>query len=249
MKIISWNVNGIRSAISKGLFDFIKKENPDIMLFQEVRSSNFTMPAMLVGYHVFLNPAVRKGYSGTMVISKEIPSSVINGMGIEKFDSEGRVQALQFSDFILINVYFPNAQPGLARLDYKLEFDKEFTYFAKNLRKSKPLLIGGDMNVAHEEIDISDPKANEGKAGFSTEERKWMDLFLKEGFVDVFRHFHKEPGFYTWWSYFSNSRARNKGWRIDYFISSTDLIKRIKNCTILSQVYGSDHAPINVEMF
>ncbi|AAT43212.1 exodeoxyribonuclease III [Picrophilus oshimae] len=248
MKILSWNVNGIRAAVKNGILNFINEENPDIVLLQEIKSGKNDLPEELhhMGYKIFINPAEKKGYSGTMALSKVEPLDYSSGIGIKDYDSEGRVQILKYDNFYIINTYFPNSQHGLTRLDYKIDFDNKFLEFCEKLRKEKPLIITGDFNVAHEEIDIARPKDNENNAGFTIQERNWMTEFLNHGYIDTYRYFHKEPGHYSWWSYRFNARAKNIGWRIDYFIVTDDFIKNVKDSIILENVKGSDHAPLEL---
>ncbi|MGC8505115.1 MAG: exodeoxyribonuclease III [Thermoplasmata archaeon] len=250
ISITSWNVNGIRAALKNGLLETLKKIDADIVCLQEVKADESTLPEEIrnLGYSMFINPAEKKGYSGTLTLSRSAPLSVVKGMGSKKFDSEGRVLALEFQNFWVINAYFPNSQRGLTRLDYKLEYNRNFEKWAENLRKTKPLVICGDLNVAHDEIDIARPKENEMNAGFTVQERNWMTEFLSRGYLDTFRMFNREGGNYTWWSYRFNAREKNIGWRIDYFIVSHELEKNVVSSSILSQLGGSDHAPIKMEL-
>ncbi len=251
MKIISWNVAGIRACIRKGLIDFIKNENADICCFQEVKVSQEDFPKELEnledygGYHVFAN---KKGYSGVSVFSKIKPLSVIRGLRKDEFDKEGRVLALEFNNFYLINVYFPHSKRDLTRLNFKLNFNGEFLKFCKELEKSKPLVIASDFNVARQEIDLKNPKQNKNNAGFTSQEREWFDFFLKQGFIDTFREFVTDGGNYTWWTYRNKARERNIGWRIDYFIISRRLRDNLIKSEILKDVLGSDHCPILMEI-
>lgn len=248
IKIISWNVNGIRAAVRNGLGEFIRKESPHIMAMQEVKISDGQIPVEIssLGYDVFLNPAQKKGYSGTITMSRIPVESVTMGIGDAEFDREGRVITTEFREFLLVNVYFPNSQRGLTRLDYKLSFNRKLHAYCNELRKRKPLVITGDFNVAHREIDIANPKGNERNAGFTIEERDWMTEFLSDGYVDTFRIFSKEPGHYSWWSYMHNAREKNIGWRIDYFVVSSDIMEKVLSSTILEEVTGSDHAPVEL---
>jgi len=248
--LISWNVNGLRSAIKNGFLDTVKKFNAGIICLQEIKADLDSLPKDIrnLAYEIYANPAEKKGYSGTLTLSNVKPISVKSGIQNKKFDGEGRVQTLEFEQFWLINTYFPNAQRGLTRLDYKLEFNSEFMKWSEGLRKLKPVVICGDMNVAHEEIDIARPKDNHHNAGFTDEERTWMTSFLDHGYIDTFRMFNKDPGNYTWWSYMFNAREKNIGWRIDYFIVSKDLEKNVKEARILSNYKGSDHAPIELKL-
>lgn len=248
MKIISWNVNGVNACISKGLLDFMKKEDADVYCFQEMKATKEKLPKLLEEYHEYHYHAEKKGYSGVSVFSKIKPYAVIEGMGNDKFDKEGRVISLEFEEFFLINVYFPHSNRLLERLDFKLEFNKVFLEFCKQLEKIKPVVIASDFNVAHKEIDLTNFKSNEKNAGFTIEERNWFDSFLKEGFIDSFREFVKETGHYTWWSYMHNARERNIGWRIDYFVISKSLRSKLKESKILKDVIGSDHCPIMLKI-
>lgn len=247
LKLVSWNVNGIRAAVRNGLLDFIEKEGADIYAFQEIKADEFQLPLELAkdGYKMFINPAERKGYSGTMVLSRIGAVSSFTGFPSDNED-EGRILGLEFEKFWLLNIYFPNSQRGLTRLDYKLEFNNRILPFLRKLRKSKSLVICGDFNVAHEDIDIARPEDNRKNAGFTREEREWMSEFLNDGYVDTFRMFNREPDNYTWWTYRFNARSRNIGWRIDYFVVSEDMKERVVSSEILSDVMGSDHAPIRI---
>ncbi|WP_048103940.1 exodeoxyribonuclease III [Aciduliprofundum sp. MAR08-339] len=245
--LMSWNVNGIRAAVRNGFLKFLEKYNPDILALQEIKAREDDIPLEVryyEGYRKFFNPARRKGYAGTALFTKIEPESVSFGIGDERFDSEGRVITAEYERFYLVNAYFPNSQHGLTRLDFKIEFDRKIHAYLNELRRSKPVVLCGDFNVAHKEIDLANPKQNEKNAGFTPEERAWMDEFLNDGYVDTFRMFTKEGGHYTWWTYRFNARARNIGWRVDYFVVSKDLVPHVKKSWIMSDVYGSDHAPI-----
>ena len=254
MKIISWNVNGIRAVAKKGFKDFLVSQKPDIICLQEVKisdSARLLAEFDFAGYTEYWNSAARPGYSGTAILVREGLKGVAgvkNGLGIEEFDREGRVQAIETEKFFLLNVYFPNSNHELSRLGYKLEFDDALLAYAKKLEKRKPVIITGDFNVAHEEIDLARPKDNEGNAGFTSEERAWMSKFLKSGFVDTFREKNGRKVQYSWWSFRMNARARNIGWRIDYFCASAKLMKIVKKAYILDKIKGSDHAPIGLEL-
>ncbi|MBI2042945.1 exodeoxyribonuclease III [Candidatus Pacearchaeota archaeon] len=250
MKIISWNVAGLRSCFKKGLLDFIKKQKADVYCFQEVKCQLNQFPSDLnrLGYEAFHSFAKKKGYSGVSIYTRVKPVNVFYGMGNELFDSEGRVLALEFKNFYLLNIYFPHSQRELKRLNFKLQFNKSVLEFCKKLEKTKPVVIASDFNVAHTEIDLANPKQNEKNAGFTKEEREWFDSFLKNGFVDTFREFNKNGGNYTWWTYRNGARERNIGWRVDYFVVSGKLKKKLKKSTILKDVFGSDHAPILLEV-
>ncbi len=254
MKIVSWNVNGLRSLGKNGYWeDFLKKTKPDIFCLQETKASpeqlseTFLSPA---GYSAFFSSSkVRKGYSGVALYSKVEPLKVIYGMGIEEFDQEGRVIGAEFDDFWLLNVYFPNAGQGPHRLDYKLRFYDAFLDFAEHLRKKKPVIFCGDVNTAHEEIDLARPKQNEHTTGFLEEERAWIDEVVNAGYVDSFRHFHpntKEA--YSYWDMQTRARDRNVGWRIDYFFVANEFMKRVKGADILPEIYGSDHCPVTITL-
>lgn len=248
MKLITWNVNGVRAAVKKGLVQFILDNEPDIIAVQETKADIFDMPVELSqeGYSSFLYPAVRKGYSGTMILSKIPGIAVSNGIGDSRFDDEGRLQLAELPDLYFINAYFPNSKRDLTRLDFKQDFNHMFLDRILQLQKKKPVVACGDFNVAHSEIDIARPKENEGSHGFTKEERDNFSEFMDAGFVDAFRLFTKEGGNYSWWSNMGNARERNIGWRIDYFIASSSLTPRIESCRIFKEVRGSDHAPVEL---
>ncbi len=247
MKFISWNVAGLRACYKKGLMEFIEKENADIICLQETKVLEEQLPFHLDQYHMYLNPAERKGYSGTMILSKEKPISVFYGMDIEKHDHEGRVITLEYPEFYLVTVYTPNAKAGLERLDYRMEWEDDFRNYLKSLETTKPVICCGDFNVAHEEIDIKNAKANIGNAGFTYEEREKFTELLDAGFIDTYRYLYpNKEGMYSWWSYMRNARANNAGWRIDYFIMSKDYISHLEDAMIYTDVYGSDHCPIGI---
>ncbi len=252
MKIISWNVNGIRAADKKGLFDWFKKESPDILCLQEIKALPEQFPPYLKstpGYHIHINSAERKGYSGVTTFTKEKPIDVKMGFGIEKFDEEGRTLITEFPSFTLFNIYFPNGKKNQDRLDYKLDFYDTFLAYADNLKaKGKNIVVCGDFNTAHEEIDLAHPKANENRSGFLPIERAWIDTFTDHGYVDTFRHFSKEPNQYSWWDMKTRSRERNIGWRIDYFFVNKEFLPSIKKAFIMQDVMGSDHCPVGIEI-
>lgn len=251
MKIVSWNVAGLRSCFNKGLINFMRKENADVYCFQEVKCQLGQFPEelnQLNNYEAFHSLAKKKGYSGVSVYTRIKPVNVFYGVGKEIFDSEGRVLTLEFKSFFLINAYFPHSNRELKRLDFKLEFNNHFLEFCKRLEKNKPVIIASDFNVAHKEIDLRNPKQNEKNAGFTKEEREWFGSFLKQGFIDTFREFDQDGGNYTWWTYRANARERNIGWRIDYFVVSKKLRQKLKESKILKDILGSDHAPILLEM-
>ncbi|MDP3916855.1 MAG: exodeoxyribonuclease III [Nanoarchaeota archaeon] len=245
MKIISWNVNGIRAVLKKDFLNFIKMEDPDILCIQETKAHPDQVDKILSQYeHHYWNSAEKSGYSGTAVFSRIKPLSVKYGMNIEKHDKEGRIITLEFEKYFLINVYAPNSRRGLVRLDYRKEWDREFLNFIRSLEKKKPIIVCGDFNVAHKEIDLANPKSNYNKtAGFTQIE---IDGFnnLTESFIDTFREFNKEPKNYTYWSYMFSARAKNIGWRIDYFLTSPKI--KVKDSFILPKIMGSDHCPIGV---
>ena len=246
IKIISWNVNGIRAVLKKGFAEFIDEEKPDIMCIQETKAHPDQVDEIMHDYeHHYWNSAEKKGYSGTAIFSKIKPISVLYG-DKPLNDNEGRVIALEFENYYLINVYTPNSKRGLERLEGRQTWDKEFLKFLKNLEKKKPIIVCGDVNVAHKEIDIARPKQNERSAGFTIEERKGMDNYIKADLIDTFREFNQEPDQYTWWSYFGNARANNVGWRIDYFLQSKKLRPILKDAFILPKITDSDHCPIGV---
>ena len=249
MKIISWNVNGIRAAMTKGFPDFVKKYNPDILCLQETKAHPDQVDELLHDYeHHFWNSADKKGYSGTAIFSKIKPLNVSYGGGIDVGDSEGRIVTAEFDEFFLVNVYTPNSKRGLARLDYRQEWDKLFYAYLKELEKSKPVITCGDLNVAHTEIDLARPKNNTKNAGFTQEERSGFQRYLDGGFLDTFRMFNQDPENYTWWSYMFNARAKNLGWRIDYFLASEKLKNNIISAEILNEVMGSDHCPVTLNL-
>ncbi|MCX6794465.1 MAG: exodeoxyribonuclease III [Candidatus Falkowbacteria bacterium] len=254
MKIISWNVNGIRAAAKHGLADFLKSQKPDILCLQEIKISDATRLQTefdFADYTEHWHSAERPGYSGTAILTREGfkgIKGVKSGFGIEKFDKEGRVQTLESEKFFLLNIYSPNSNHELSRLDYKLEFNDALLKYVKKLERLKPVIITGDFNVAHEAIDLARPEENEGSAGFTLEERAWMTKFLKAGFIDTFRAKNGQKIQYSWWSFRMRARARNIGWRIDYFCVSAKLRGMIKKAYILDKITGSDHAPIGLEL-
>ena len=252
MHLISWNVNGIRAALKKGLGEFLAGSSPDILCLQETkaRPEQVELPLEFGGYRAFWNSAEKPGYSGTAVFTRQEPIKVTNGIGIAAHDTEGRVITAEFPDFQLVNVYTPNAQNELRRLDYRLAWDEAFRNYLGELEKSgKPVVFCGDLNVAHQEIDLARPRENRGSAGFSDEERASFGHLLESGFIDSFRQLHPERAdTYSWWSYRAGARTRNVGWRLDYFGVSTTLAGRIKDAAILSEVLGSDHCPVTLHL-
>jgi exodeoxyribonuclease-3 len=250
MRIISWNVNGLRAVLKKGFPEFVRARDPDIICLQETKALPEQVELDLPEYpHRFWNSATRKGYSGTAVFAKDAPLSHTTGIGIGKHDGEGRVITLEHDKFFLVNIYVPNAQRGLERLDYRAgEWDVDLLKYLKKLEKKKPVIFCGDLNVAHREIDLANPKSNVNNAGFTPRERAGFDNLVGAGFIDTFREFTKEGGHYTWWSYMGQAREKNVGWRIDYFLVSPALRPLLKKSYILPGVTGSDHAPIVLEL-
>ena len=247
MKFISWNVNGLRACLNKGFPDFFQEADADIFAIQETKMQPGQAEFRPGGYFQYWNSAVRKGYSGTAVFAKREPLSVRMGLGIEKHDQEGRVIALEYPDFWFVTVYTPNSQRELARLEYRMEWEDDFRRWVAELDAQKPVVICGDMNVAHREIDLKNPKSNTKNAGFTPQEREKMTQLLGQGFCDSYRELYPDrEGAYSWWSYMFNARANNAGWRIDYFLLSQRLRPRLKDSFILSEVMGSDHCPVGI---
>ena len=247
MKLISWNVNGIRACVQKGFLDFFKEEDADIFCIQESKLQEGQIDLDLKGYHQYWNYAEKKGYSGTAVFTKQEPLSVSYGLGIEEHDKEGRVIACEFEDFYLVTVYTPNSKSELARLDYRMIWEDEFRAYLKRLEEVKPVIVCGDLNVAHQEIDLKNPKSNRKNAGFTDEERGKFTELLDAGFIDTFRHFYPDTeGVYSWWSYRFKAREKNAGWRIDYFCTSESLNDRLVSAKIHTEIFGSDHCPIEL---
>jgi exodeoxyribonuclease-3 len=248
--LVSWNVNGLRAALKKGFFDTFHELDADIFALQEIKALTDQLPDTVInipGYRSYWYPARKKGYSGTAVFSRHEPLQVVYGLDSEEFDSEGRVITLELSDFYLINAYFPNAQPGLKRLDFKLRFNQAMLAYMERLAKKKSVVLCGDLNVAHRPIDLANPRANEKNPGYSPEERAWMDEVVEAaGYHDTFRLFNKEPGHYSWWSYRFNARAKNIGWRIDYFLVDPASRDRIRAASIHDDILGSDHCPVSL---
>ena len=247
MKMISWNVNGLRAAMGKGFMDAFSALDADIFCLQETKLQAGQIDLQLPGYEQYWNYAEKKGYSGTAVFTREKPLDVRCGLGVEEFDHEGRVITLNFPDYYFITLYTPNSQDGLARLPYRMAWEDQFLTYLKELEKTKPVIFCGDLNVAHREIDIKNPKANIHNAGFTQEERDKMTALLSSGFVDTFRFFHpEETGAYSWWSYRFRAREHNAGWRIDYFIVSDALKPRLQSACIHPEIFGSDHCPVEL---
>lgn len=249
MKLISWNVNGIRACVKKGFLDFFKETDADIFCLQETKLQEGQIDLELDGYHQYWNYAERKGYSGTAIFTKQEPLSVSYGLGIEEHDQEGRVITLEFDKFYMVTVYSPNSKNELLRLDYRMVWEDEFRSYLLRLNETKPVIVCGDLNVAHQEIDLKNPKANQKNAGFTMEERTKMSTLLDSGFIDTFRFFYPElEGAYSWWSYRFNARKNNAGWRIDYFLTSKELKDNLKGAKIHSEILGSDHCPVELEL-
>lgn len=252
MKIISWNVNGIRAVLKKDFAQWFSDEQPDILCLQETkaRAEQVELTLEFANHHPYWFSAEKAGYSGTLILSKTKPLSVKNGIGIDEHDTEGRVITAEYEDFYLVTVYTPNAQNGLARIDYRVQWDEAFLTYVKDLEKSKPVIFCGDLNVAHQEIDLARPKGNHKNPGFSPRERAGFDNIVNAGFIDTFRHFYPDTeGAYSWWSYRAGARSRNVGWRIDYFCISESLKPELKSASILSDVMGSDHCPVAIDIF
>jgi len=255
IKIVSWNINGIRAAVKNGFIKSVDKIKPDILCMQEIKSDNKSFPKQVKefankkGYFLIINPAQKKGYAGTAVLTRIKPLKIINKIGIDKFDAEGRFLLLEFDKFYLFNTYFPHSRRGLTRLRFKIEFDDAYLKFIeKYSSKNKPLILTGDFNVAHKEIDIANPKQNVNNAGFTNEERKFIDELIADQYVDTFRYLHPKSIKYSWWTYRFHARERNIGWRVDYFFIQKRFVRKIRKADILTNTYGSDHAPIILEL-
>ena len=249
MKIISWNVNGIRAVIKKGFYDFVDEYQPDILCIQETKAHKEQVDLDLSNYpYQYWNSAVKKGYSSTAIFSKVKPLNIINDMGIEEHDQEGRVITMELDKYYLVTVYTPNSKRELLRLPYRQKWDVDFLKYMKKLEKDKPVIFCGDLNVAHEEIDLKNPKTNHFNPGFTAEERRGFSNIVEAGFIDTFREFYKDGGHYTWWSYMFQARKRDIGWRIDYFCISKILKSKLLDAYILKDVMGSDHAPVVMEI-
>jgi exodeoxyribonuclease-3 len=247
MKLISWNVNGLRACVAKGFLEYFKEVDADIFCIQESKLQEGQIDLKLEGYHQYWNYAEKKGYSGTAIFTKKEPLSVTYGIGIDKHDKEGRVITLEFEDFYMVTVYTPNSKQELARLEYRMNWEDDFRAYLKELEKTKPVIMCGDLNVAHEEIDLKNPKSNRKNAGFTDEERGKFTAFINEGFIDTYRYFNPDKeGAYSWWSYRFNARKNNAGWRIDYFCVSASLKNRLISADIHTDVMGSDHCPVEL---
>lgn len=250
MKMVSWNVNGLRACLEKGFIEYFKTLNADIFCLQETKMQQGQAEVNLDGYQQYWNSAAKKGYSGTAIFTRIAPSSVQYGMGIEEHDQEGRVITLEFAAFYLVNVYTPNSKRELERLEYRMRWEDDFRSYLIALDEKKPVIVCGDLNVAHQEIDLKNPKTNRNNAGFTDEERAKMSTLLSVGFIDSFRYLYPEQvDIYSWWSYMRQARANNAGWRIDYFIVSDQIKNEIKQAAIHNEVFGSDHCPVSLEIF
>jgi exodeoxyribonuclease III len=249
MKLVSWNVNGIRACVKKGFLDFFKEIDADIFCIQESKLQEGQIELELEGYYQYWNYAQKKGYSGTAIFTKKEPLSVTMGIGIEEHDQEGRVIALEYADFYMVTVYTPNSKTELERLDYRMRWEDDFKAYLKKLGENKPIVVCGDLNVAHKEIDLKNPKTNRKNAGFTDEERGKFTNLLEDGFIDTYRYFYPEKEqAYSWWSYRFSARAKNAGWRIDYFCTSKSLEKNLVNASIHADILGSDHCPVELIM-
>lgn len=246
-KMISWNVNGLRACVGKGFLEFMKEQDADIFCVQETKLQEGQIDLDLPDYHQYWNYAEKKGYSGTAIFTKEKPLSVAYGIGIEEHDHEGRVITLEYADYYFITVYTPNSKDGLARLPYRMEWEADFLAYLKKLEEKKPVIFCGDLNVAHKEIDLKNPKSNHKNPGFTDEERGRFTALMEAGFIDTFRHFYPDlENVYSWWSYRFSARSKNIGWRIDYFVVSGALQSRLKDALIYQDVLGSDHCPVGL---
>ena len=249
MKLISWNVNGLRACMNKGFMEFFNAVDADVFCIQESKMHKDQAEFDFSGYYEYWNSAEKKGYSGVTIFSKQEPLSVGYDMGIAHHDKEGRIITAEYSDFYLVNVYTPNSKRELERLAYRMEWEDDFRAFLKALESKKPIIVCGDLNVAHKEIDLKNPKTNRRNAGFTDEERDKMSVLLDSGFIDTYRHFYPDKeGAYTWWSYMGKARANNTGWRIDYFLCSKILDSRLKSASIYPEILGSDHCPVGLEI-
>lgn len=247
MRLISWNVNGLRACMNKGFMEFFNQVDADVFCIQESKMQKEQAEFCFGGYHEYWNSAEKKGYSGVVILSKKEPLSVSYDMGIEHHDKEGRIICAEYEDFYLVNVYTPNSKRELERLEYRMEWEDDFRKYLKNLEKNKPVIVCGDLNVAHQEIDLKNPKTNRRNAGFTDEERGKMGELLESGFVDTFRHFYPDvEGAYSWWSYMGKARENNTGWRIDYFLCSKMLSERLLEAKIYPEIFGSDHCPVGL---
>lgn len=248
MKYLSWNVNGIRSCLSKGFVASMEGVGADAICLQEVRALPEQVDLDLPGYHQYWHPAEKKGYSGVMILARREPLDAFVGMGVDDLEGEGRVLTLEYDDHYLTTVYTPNAQRELARLPHRMRWDAEFLHFMKRLERRKPVVFCGDLNVSHTPLDLANPKSNEKNAGYSPQERAGFQAFVDAGFIDSFRMFEPGGGHYTWWSWRVNARARNIGWRLDYFLVSASMKPRVREASILADIHGSDHCPVTLDL-
>lgn len=248
MRLVSWNVAGLRSCLKKGFADFFYKVNADIVCIEEAKITDPELDFRPEGYEIYLNPAEKKGYSGTLIYTKIKPLKVTYGMGIEEHDKEGRMITLEFQEFYLIALYVPNSKRELLRLSYRMKWEDDFFTYLQKLEKQKPVIFCGDLNVCHQEIDIANPKSNLRSPGFTIEERKKFSRILENGYIDTYRYQNPKKVTYTWWSYFANARERNIGWRLDYFVISKKLLPKMKEAYIYNGIYGSDHCPIGLDL-
>ena len=249
MKLISWNVNGLRACVQKGFLDIFKELDADMFCIQESKLQEGQISLELEGYHQYWNYAIKKGYSGTAIFTRREPMSVAYGIGIEEHDQEGRVITLEFAEFYLVTVYTPNSQSELARLDYRMRWEDAFLSYLKGLEEKKPIVFCGDLNVAHKEIDLKNPKTNRKNAGFTDEERGKFSTLLGQGFIDTYRYFYPDQeGIYSWWSYRFQARKKNAGWRIDYFCVSESLKEKLVDAKIHTEIMGSDHCPVELDI-
>lgn len=246
MLCVSWNVNGLRACVKKGFEDFFKEVNADFFAIQETKLQKGQIDLNFDGYYSYYNDAIKKGYSGVAIYTKKKPLSVFYGMGKEEHDQEGRMITLEYENFYFIGVYTPNSKRGLERLDYRQQWEDDFRDYEQQLKSKKSVIICGDLNVAHQEIDLKNDKTNHGNSGFTDEEREKMTQLLKQGFIDIYRYLYPEKETYSWWSYMFKAREKNMGWRIDYFLTSEDLKEKIKDAYIYTDVQGSDHCPIGL---
>ncbi|MFA7560490.1 MAG: exodeoxyribonuclease III [Candidatus Izemoplasmatales bacterium] len=248
MNFITWNVNGLRAARKKGFDEFFNDSAADIFAIQETKMQEEQKDFDFPGYHEYWNCADKKGYSGTLIYTKKAPLNVVFGIDGEGYNDEGRIITLEYDNFYFVNTYVPNAQPELARLDYRMSFEDNFRSYLSRLKATKPVVLCGDLNVAHKEIDLKNPQSNQKNPGFSIEERTKFQELLDAGFIDTYRYLYPDTVKYTWWSYRFNARANNSGWRIDYFVVSEDLKKKVKDVKILNEIFGSDHCPVEIDI-
>lgn len=248
MRLVSWNVAGLRSCLKKGFADFFSRINADVVCIEEAKLTEEELEYRPEGYEIYLNPAEKKGYSGTLIYTRIKPLKIYYGMGIEEHDQEGRMITLEFNNFFLIAIYVPNSKRGLLRLNYRMKWEDDFYNFLHKLERQKPVIFCGDLNVCHQEIDIANPESNKRSPGFTIEERNKFSRILNSGYIDTYRYQNPHKRIYTWWSYIGNARERNIGWRLDYFVISQKLLPYVKESYIYNGIYGSDHCPIGLDM-